>query len=86
MNWSILCSSLWQAVEPDNERCALLPLQTRLLCGGEACWPIFADFWRYPSTRADDLLLGWCRQHRPDFFPLAVMAVGALWRMPNMSR
>lgn len=51
----------------------------RLLCGeGESLLADLCDFWqRYPSTQADDLLLGWCRQHRPDFFPLAVMAVEA---------
>lgn len=69
----------WQAAEPDNEDAHYYLCKQRLLCGeGESLLADLCDFWqRYPSTQADDLLLGWCRQHRPDFFPLAVMAVEA---------
>lgn len=69
----------WQAAEPDDEDAHYYLCKQRLLCGeGESLLADLCDFWqRYPSTQADDLLLGWCRQHRPDFFPLAVMAVEA---------
>ncbi|EEI3460087.1 J domain-containing protein [Salmonella enterica subsp. salamae] len=69
----------WQAAEPDNEDAHYYLCKQRLLCGeGESLLADLCDFWqRYPSTQADDLLLGWCRQHRPDFFPLVVMAVEA---------
>ncbi|MFP5636154.1 J domain-containing protein, partial [Salmonella sp. 741265118_HBA] len=69
----------WQTAEPDNEDAHYYLCKQRLLCGeGESLLADLCDFWqRYPSTQADDLLLGWCRQHRPDFFPLAVMAVEA---------
>ncbi|HHR8568121.1 TPA: J domain-containing protein [Salmonella enterica subsp. enterica serovar Oranienburg] len=69
----------WQAAEPDNEDAHYYLCKQRLLCGeGESLLADLCDFWqRYPSTQADDLLLGWCRQQRPDFFPLAVMAVEA---------
>ncbi|PHM90421.1 molecular chaperone DnaJ, partial [Salmonella enterica subsp. enterica serovar Typhimurium] len=36
---------------------------------------LYAQLWAHPSTQLYDLLLRWCRQHRPDFFPLLVMAV-----------
>ncbi len=32
-----------------------------------------AQWWAHPSTQLDDLLLCWCRQHRPDFFPLLLV-------------
>lgn len=69
----------WQAAEPDNEDAHYYLCKQRLLCGeGESLLADLCDFWqRYPSTQADDLLLGWCRQHLPDFFPLVVMAVEA---------
>lgn len=36
------------------------------------------DYWReYPSTRADALILQWCRQHRVDYYPLVVMMIEA---------
>lgn len=69
----------WQAVEPENEDAHYYLCRQRLLCGeGESLLADLCDFWqRYPSTQADDLLLSWCRQHQPDFFPLVVMAVEA---------
>ncbi|MCO4158238.1 J domain-containing protein [Citrobacter amalonaticus] len=69
----------WQAAEPDNEDAHYYLCRQRWLCGeGESLLADLCDFWqRYPSTQADDLLLNWCRQHQPDYFPLVVMAVEA---------
>lgn len=69
----------WLSVEPDNEDAHYYLFKQRLLCGeGESLLADLCDFWQqYPSTQADDLLLSWCRQHRPDFFPLVVMVVEA---------
>lgn len=69
----------WQAAETDNEDAYYYLCRQRLLCGeGESLLADLCDFWqRYPSTQADDLLLNWCRQHRPDDFPLVVMVVEA---------
>ncbi|MGS8681577.1 J domain-containing protein, partial [Salmonella enterica subsp. enterica serovar Infantis] len=36
---------------------------------------LYAQWCAHPSTQLDDLLLRWCRQPRPDFFPLLVRAV-----------
>ncbi|ECV3471474.1 J domain-containing protein [Salmonella enterica subsp. enterica serovar Derby] len=48
-----------------------------VFCGeGDSLLPeLYAQWWAHPSTQLDDLLLRWCRQHRPDFFPLLVMEV-----------
>lgn len=69
----------WQAEEPNNEDAHYYLCTQRLLCGeGESLLADLCDFWQqYPSTQADDLLLGWCRQHRPDFFPLLVIVIEA---------
>lgn len=69
----------WQAVEQNNEDAHFYLCKQRLLCGeGESLLADLCAFWQqYPSTQADDLLLSWCRQHRPDYFPLVVMAVEA---------
>lgn len=69
----------WQAEEPNNEDAHYYLCTQRLLCGeGESLLADLCGFWhQYPSTQADDLLLGWCRQHRPDFFPLLVIVIEA---------
>lgn len=69
----------WLDAEQDNEDARFYLCKQRLLCGeGESLLADLCDFWQqYPSTQADDLLLSWCRQHKPDFFPLVVMAVEA---------
>lgn len=48
-----------------------------VFCGeGDSLLPeLYAQWWAHPSTQLDDLLLRWCRQYRPDFFPLLVMEV-----------
>lgn len=67
----------WQEAEPDNATPGYYYLAQRVFCGeGDSLLPEFyAQWWAHPSTQLDDLLLRWCRQHRPDFFPLLVMAV-----------
>lgn len=69
----------WQAAKQDSEDAHYYLCKQRLLCGeGESLWGDLYAFWqRYPSTQADDLLLSWCRQRHPDYFPLVVMAVEA---------
>ncbi|ECH7954686.1 J domain-containing protein [Salmonella enterica subsp. enterica serovar Denver] len=67
----------WQEAEPDNATPGYYHLAQRVFCGeGDNLLPeLCAQWWEHPSTHLDDLLLCWCRQHRPDFFPLLVMAV-----------
>ncbi|EAY5893056.1 J domain-containing protein [Salmonella enterica] len=67
----------WQEAEPDNATSGYYHLAQRVFCGeGDNLLPeLCAQWWEHPSTHLDDLLLYWCRQHRPDFFPLPVMAV-----------
>lgn len=67
----------WQEAEPDNATPGYYYLAQRVFCGeGDSLLPeLYAQWWEHPSTQLDDLLLRWCRQHRPDFFPLLVMAV-----------
>ncbi|EAX8475489.1 J domain-containing protein [Salmonella enterica] len=67
----------WQEAEPDNATSGYYHLAQRVFCGeGDNLLPeLCAQWWEHPSTHLDDLLLCWCRQHRPDFFPLLVMAV-----------
>ncbi|EIK4076450.1 J domain-containing protein [Salmonella enterica] len=67
----------WQEAEPDNATPGYYHLAQRVFCGeGDNLLPeLCAQWWEHPSTHLDDLLLYWCRQHRPDFFPLLVMAV-----------
>ncbi|EIB7294874.1 J domain-containing protein [Salmonella enterica] len=67
----------WQEAEPDNATSGYYHLAQRVFCGeGDNLLPeLCAQWWEHPSTHLDDLLLYWCRQHRPDFFPLLVMAV-----------
>ncbi|HCL4919916.1 J domain-containing protein [Salmonella enterica] len=67
----------WQEAEPDSQTPGYYYLAQRVFCGeGDSLLPeLYAQWWAHPSTQLDDLLLRWCRQHRPDFFPLLVMAV-----------
>ncbi|EAA5431344.1 J domain-containing protein [Salmonella enterica subsp. enterica serovar Falkensee] len=67
----------WQEAEPDSQTPGYYHLAQRVFCGeGDNLLPeLCAQWWEHPSTHLDDLLLCWCRQHRPDFFPLLVMAV-----------
>lgn len=69
----------WRKAEPDCEDAHYYFCAQRLYCGeGESLLPDLSSFWQqYPSTQADDMLLGWCRQHRPDFFPLLVIVIEA---------
>ncbi|EDS7118986.1 J domain-containing protein [Salmonella enterica subsp. enterica] len=75
----ITIARCWQQTEPDNEDAQYYLCQQRLLCGeGESLLADLCLFWQtWPSTQADELLLRWCRQHRPDYFPLVVMVVEA---------
>lgn len=67
----------WQEAEPDSQTPGYYHLAQRVFCGeGDSLLPeLYAQWWAHPSTQLDDLLLRWCRQHRPDFFPLLVMEV-----------
>lgn len=67
----------WQEAESDSQTPGYYYLAQRVFCGeGDSLLPeLYAQWWAHPSTQLDDLLLRWCRQHRPDFFPLLVMAV-----------
>ena len=69
----------WQEAEPDNATPGYYHLAQRVFCGeGDSLLPELCAQWReHPSTQLDALLLRWCRQHRPDYFPLLVMAVEA---------
>ncbi|EMY3698478.1 J domain-containing protein [Salmonella enterica] len=69
----------WQKAEPDNETPGYYHLFQRVFCGeGDSLLPELCAQWReHPSTQLDALLLRWCRQHQPDYFPLLVMAVEA---------
>lgn len=60
----------WQEAEPDNATPGYYYLAQRVFCGeGDSLLPeLYAQWWAHPSTQLDDLLLRWCRQHRPDFF------------------
>ncbi len=71
------CRPAWQEAEPDNATPGYYYLAQRVFCGeGDSLLPeLYAQWWAHPSTQLDDLLLRWCRQHRPDFFPLLVMEV-----------
>ncbi|SUH38790.1 molecular chaperone [Salmonella enterica subsp. enterica] len=63
--------------EPDNATPGYYYLAQRVFCGeGDSLLPeLYAQWWGASFYQLDDLLLRWCRQHRPDFFPLLVMAV-----------
>lgn len=67
------CRPAWQEAEPDNATPGYYYLAQRVFCGeGDSLLPeLYAQWWAYPSTQLDDLLLRWCRQYRPDFFPAA---------------
>ncbi|EBQ9024881.1 J domain-containing protein [Salmonella enterica subsp. enterica serovar Ajiobo] len=67
----------WQEAEPDSQTPGYYHLAQRVFCGeGDSLLPeLYAQWWAHPSTQLDDLLLRWCRQHWPDFFPLLVMEV-----------
>lgn len=69
----------WRKAEPDSEDAYYYFCAQRVFCGeGESLLPELCDFWQqYPSTQADELLLRWSREHRPDFFPLLVMVIEA---------
>lgn len=69
----------WQKAEPDNGTPGYYHLSQRVFCGeGDSLLPELCAQWReHPSTQLDDLLLRWCRQHQPDYFPLLVMAIEA---------
>ncbi|HCL5275647.1 TPA: J domain-containing protein [Salmonella enterica] len=69
----------WQKAEPDNGTPGYYHLSQRVFCGeGDSLLPELCAQWQaHPSTQLDDLLLRWCRQHQPDYFPLLVMAVEA---------
>lgn len=69
----------WQKAEPDNGTPGYYHLSQRVFCGeGDSLLPELCAQWReHPSTQLDALLLRWCRQHQPDYFPLLVMAVEA---------
>ncbi len=64
------CRPAWQEAEPDNATPGYYYLAQRVFCGeGDSLLPeLYAQWWAHPSTQLDDLLLRWCRQHRPDFF------------------
>ncbi|MCO4158240.1 J domain-containing protein [Citrobacter amalonaticus] len=70
---------IWQKAEPDNATPGYYHLAQRVFCGeGDSLLPELCAQWReHPSTQLDALLLRWCRQHRPDYFPLLIMAVEA---------
>lgn len=69
----------WQKAEPDNGTPGYYHLSQRVFCGeGDSLLPELCAQWReHPSTQLDDLLLRWCRQHQPDYFPLLVMVIEA---------
>lgn len=69
----------WQKAEPDNGTPGYYHLSQRVFCGeGDSLLPELCAQWReHPSTQLDDLLLRWCRQPQPDYFPLLVMAIEA---------
>ncbi|MEB0898806.1 J domain-containing protein [Citrobacter portucalensis] len=69
----------WQEAEPDNATPGYYHLAQRVFCGeGDSLLAELCGQWReHPSTQLDALLLRWCRQHRPDAFPLLVMAIEA---------
>lgn len=69
----------WQKAEPDNGTPGYYHLFQRVFCGeGDSLLAELCAQWReHPSTQLDALLLRWCRQHQPDYFPLLVMAVEA---------
>lgn len=69
----------WQKAEPDNGTPGYYHLSQRVFCGeGDSLLPELCAQWReHSSTQIDALLLRWCRQHQPDYFPLLVMAVEA---------
>ena len=69
----------WRNASPESEDAYYYLLAQRVLNDeGESLLPDLCAFWQqYSSTQADDLLLRWCRQHRPDYFPLVVLAIEA---------
>ncbi|UGS41476.1 J domain-containing protein [Pseudocitrobacter corydidari] len=69
----------WQEAEPDNETPRYYHFVQRVFGGeGDSLLPELCAQWQSnPSTHFDDLLLCWCRQHRPDYFPLLVLAIEA---------
>lgn len=69
----------WREAESDNEDARYYEYAQRVYCGeGESLLAELCDYWReYPSTRADALILQWCRQHRVDYYPLVVMMIEA---------
>ncbi|MGT8859755.1 J domain-containing protein [Enterobacter sp.] len=69
----------WRQTEPQNSSADYLHCAQRVYCGeGESLLPELCALWQqHPSTQADELLLRWCRLHRPDYFPLLIMAIEA---------
>lgn len=69
----------WRDAEPENEDAHYcLCVQRLCLQEGDSLLPDLCAFWQtWPSTHADDLLLHWCRQYRPDYFPLLVLVIEA---------
>lgn len=69
-----------QAWQKDDPECGgYYQYAQRVFCReGESLLPELCAYWQeQPSTQADELLLRWCRLHRPDSFPLLVMAIEA---------
>lgn len=67
----------WREDEPDNSSPQYYEYVQRVYCGeGDSLLPELCTLWKQePSTQMDNLLLHWCRQNRPDDYPLAVLAV-----------
>lgn len=72
-------AQIWLQAEPDNGTPGYYHLAQRVFCGeGDSLLAELCGQWReHPSSQLDSLLLRWCRQHRPDAFPLLVMAIEA---------
>lgn len=67
----------WREDEPDNTSPQYYEYAQRVYCGeGDSLLPELCALWKQePSTQMDNLLLQWCRQNRPDDYPLVVLAV-----------
>lgn len=67
----------WREDEPDNTSPQYYEYAQRVYCGeGDSLLPGLCALWKQgPSTQMDNLLLQWCRQNRPDDYPLVVLAV-----------
>lgn len=67
----------WQKDDPECD--GYYQYAQRVFCReGESLLPELCAYWQeHASTQADELLLRWCRLHRPNAFPLLVMAIEA---------